>query len=103
MKVADVRLYWTPSLSSDIAKQVVNVTIGDSISTFDLLPGAVEHRIEVTSNSSFSFSVDSIDVEGNRIASVTYSSNVGDLEVPLPATDLGSEIMGVREVELPTP
>jgi hypothetical protein len=97
-KVADVKLKWMKSVSSGITKVAITV-INDGTTTSAELGAEVESfMIEVKANGVVSFFVDTFDDEGNKTTSATYSFSVGDLEAPLPATDLGHEIVGVRDV-----
>lgn len=100
-RVADVRLFWTRSPSSDAQRQVLRTVIGGVETSIDLTPETQEFQVVIASDVAFTFSVDTYDHAGNHTSSETYSSRVGDLEAPLPATLLGHEVVGVRDVVPP--
>jgi hypothetical protein len=101
MKVADVKLGWRPSVSSDVVKQVASVSIdGAEPTTFEVGPEVDSVMIEVKAVSTVVFSVVSTDTEGNSAVSEQYTFTVGDLEAPQPATELFHEIIGVRDVSV---
>lgn len=99
MKVADVRLKWKKSPSADVAKVRVKVTIDGSETETEFGPDPESFMIEVKANGSVSFFVETEDSEGMVTTSTAYGFSLGDLEAPLPATDLGHEIVGIRDVE----
>lgn len=100
MRVADVRLFWRRSVSSGIQKQVLRLTVdGVSDTGMELGPEVEEVMVTVSANSFGQFAVDTYDDEGKVAVSVTYDFRLGDLVDPLPATDLGHEIVQVRDDE----
>lgn len=98
-KVADVKLTWKKSPSLDIASQVIVLSVnGVSETDIELSPGLESYTGEFQANSTVTFSISSFDSEGNVAASESHTFQIGDLELPLPATDLFHEFVGVREV-----
>ena len=99
MKVADVKLSWSPSVSSDVVKQVVRVAIdGQTPTTFEVGPSVDSVVIEVKASSSAVFSVESTDADGESVVSELYTFALSDLVAPQPATNLFHEIVAVRDV-----
>lgn len=97
-KVADIRLFWTPSPSTDIVKRRVVVTTDGEVTT-DMEVGleVVELMVVVNANSSVLFKTILTDSEGKEVVSVEYFFRLGDLIDPLPDTDLGHEIVAIRD------
>lgn len=98
MKVADIRLFWTKSPSADVDHVEVTVTQNGTQTVNQFGPEVEEFQIVAQASSSVQFQVDTFDTEGNKATSVVYGFTLGDLESPLPATNLGHEILGVRDV-----
>lgn len=98
MKVADVKLFWTKSPSQDIAKVTVKTTINGTETVAEVGPEVQEIQVEVAALGSVQFQIDVTDTEGKVASSEIYSFTLGDLENPLPATNLGHEVLGVRDV-----
>lgn len=96
-KVATVRLLWTKSPSADIVKQEVATRINGNETTVQLDPAAESFTIEVQALGTVSFSIKSFDNESNVATSETYTFTLGDLETPLPATNLGHEVVAVHD------
>lgn len=103
MKVADVKLFWQKSVSGDVEKAQVTVTNNGTVTVADLGPEVEDFVIEVQAGGSVSFKVVTFDKEGLQSTSETYSFTLGDLEPPQPATLLGHEVVGVRDVADPIP
>jgi hypothetical protein len=100
MKVADVKLSWSPSVSGDVVKQVVRVAIdGQTPTTFEVGPSVDSVVIEVKASSSAVFSVESTDADGESVVSELYTFALSDLVAPQPATNLFHEIVAVRDAE----
>ena len=98
-KVADVKLFWTPSPSEDVASQEVSVSIdGAEAMITPITPEVAELLIEVQASKSVVFSVKTTDTEGNSSISESYTFRIGDLEAPAPATNLGHQVVAVRDV-----
>jgi hypothetical protein len=100
MKVADVKLIWTPSVSDDVVKQVVSVSIdGAEPTLIEVGPEVQSVMTEVLASQSVVFSVSTTDAEGFTTVSELYSFAVGNLEAPQPATFLAHEVVAIREVD----
>lgn len=101
MKVADIKLEWDKSVSTDLKQVEVSVTV-DGVTVKSTFPPEVqEFAIEVAANKSWSFNIKTIDKDGLEAMSVTFSDVTGDLELPQPATNLRATIMGIRDVPDP--
>jgi len=100
MNVADVKLTWKPSVSSDVTKQEVSVAIDGGEATVMEVGKEVESVVvEVNASQSVVFSVTSFDSEGLSTVSEQYTFSLGDLESPQPATFLAHEVVAIRDVE----
>jgi hypothetical protein len=97
-KVADVKLFWSKSPSQDIAKVTVTTTINGVDTVAEFGPEVEEMQIEVAALGTVQFQIVVTDTEGKVASSEIHSFTLGDLEDPLPATNLGHEILGVRDV-----
>lgn len=98
-KVASVVLGWKRSVSSDVVSQSIVITInGNSDTSIEVGAEVESYQLEVEAKSSVSFAIKSFDSEGKVSTSEVYSFTLGDLEAPLPATNLFHEIVGVRDV-----
>lgn len=96
-KVADVKLGWNRSVSTDLKAVQLSVAIDGNVTTTDLPPETQEFMIVVGANKSFSFQVKTIDTEGLEASSELYASVLGDLEAPQPATSLFHEVVAIRD------
>ena len=100
MKIADVKLTWKPSVSSDVTKQVVSVSIDGAEPTKMEVGVEVQSVvIEVNALESVVFSVESFDSEDFSTVSEQYTFSLGNLESPQPATFLDHEVVAIRDVE----
>ena len=97
-KVAQVKLGWTRS-PSDITAQKIEITINGVVKTLELGPEVDSYQIEETlpTKSVASFKIDTTDEEGNVVSSEVYNFKLGDLEVPLPATNLFHEVVAILD------
>jgi hypothetical protein len=103
MKVADVKLSWSKSPSSDV-KGVKIVVTKDGVDTVTEGGPEVESlMIVVEASKSVQFKVITLDSEGLTATSDVYSFSLGDLEAPQPATSLMHEVVGIRDVPDPVP
>ena len=99
-KVADVKLGWMKSVSTDVERQEILLTI-DGVTTEIEVGAEVEsYTLEVSARSSVQFAIKSFDSEGLEVVSEVHSFTLGDLEAPQPASNLFHEIIGVRDVDL---
>lgn len=97
---ARIELGWSRSLSTDVAKQEIKIEINGAIQTVMVPPEVESYLITVEAQSSVSFSVDTFDEDG-QTGSIVYSFSVGDLEAPLPATDLFHRVVAIIEPDVP--
>lgn len=96
-KVADVRLFWKRSVSPDATKVKLRLNVNGQETVTELGKDVESFQLVVQSSSVVSFSVETMDSDGQVATSTLYTFSTGDLESPLPATDLGHEILGIRE------
>jgi hypothetical protein len=102
MKVADVKLSWVASVSTDVVKNILSVAIdGNEPTLSELSPEVTSAVIEVNAQSSVVFSVTTVDSEGLQSVSSVYTFTLGDLEAPQPVTNLFHEIVAVRDADVP--
>lgn len=102
-KVADVKLFWTKSVSTDVSKVEVYVTINGTETKTEVGPEVQEIMVEVAAMGVVAFRVVVTDTEGYVASSETFTFTLGDLVPPQPATALGFEVTGVRDVPDPVP
>jgi hypothetical protein len=102
-KVADVKLSWKKSPSADVKSVKIVVTNDGTETTTDLGAEVEEFMVVVAATKACSFKITTTDNEGLVATSVTYTFVLGDLEAPLPATDLKHEVVAVRDVNGGTP
>lgn len=96
-KIADVRLGWLPSVSTDVVEQVVHFSVDGNSREVTMTREVSELMIEVDALSSVQFFVVSKDAEGVEVSSEVYTFVIGDLEPPQPATGLFHEVVAVRD------
>lgn len=96
-KVADVKLTWIRSPSSDAKSARVVVKAGDAESHFDLRPDVQQLMVIVKPSTTVTYSVVTFDDDGLAASSEGHTFVVGDLELPLPATGLDHQIISIRE------
>ena len=102
MKVADIKLSWKRSPSSDIKSVKVVFSANGSETTVDTeSPDVQELAVTVSANSNCSFKIVTTDNEGLVATSEVYSFNLGDLEAPLPATNLSHVVVAIRDIPNP--
>ena len=98
MKVASVKYTWSRSASVDVVLQKVEITKNGVLEVFEFPPETQEFIGTVQAASNVSFRVESIDSENNTVFSDLYTFTLGDLEAPLPATNLFHEVLEVVDV-----
>jgi hypothetical protein len=98
MKVADIKLTWKRSVSTDVKRVEMKLVIDGVETVAALAPDVQEHLIAVSANTSFAFQLMTFDTEGLVSSSLIYSAQVGDLTAPEPATELSHEVIGVRDL-----
>ena len=96
-KVADVKLMWTKSPSSDVKSVKIVVTNNGSETTTELGPEVEDFQVVVQPMGTVQFKIVTFDSEGLQSTSETYSFSLGDLEAPLPATNLTHQVVGIRD------
>lgn len=97
-KIASVKLSWAKSKSPDVVKTTLSVAIDGQAATVTGLGPEVESVvIDVNAKSSVVFSVTVTDSEGLSVVSENYTFTLGDLEAPLPATNLFHEVVAILE------
>lgn len=97
-KVADVKLGWSKSVSSDVVRQEIILTIDGATTEIEVGAEVETYTLEVAAKSSVQFAIKSFDSEDLEVTSEVYSFTLGDLEAPQPASGLFHEVLGVREV-----
>lgn len=97
-KAAQCTFFWKKSPSSDIVKNEVIILCNGAEYKFETGPEVEQIAVTVRASRAFSFTIKSFDAEGNEVVSASFSGSVGDLEAPLPATDLGFSVNAVVEV-----
>jgi hypothetical protein len=91
-KVAQIKVFWSPSPSTDIKTQVIRIN-NDTPEVLEL--SATEFTFEAEENSVFDVTVEVSD--GTSVAASTINIVVPDLTAPQPVVGLGWEIVSVRE------
>jgi len=98
-KIADVRLLWKKSPSLDIEKVKLHIFVNEGPEIINELSPEIESfLIVVPASNQAKFKVESLDSEGNVAMSEEYLFGIGDLELPLPATELGHKVEAIRDV-----
>ncbi len=98
MKVAKVKLSWRKSPSSDLAKVEIIVDNGGNVTTTVLGPDVEQFMVDVEASKTLNFKILTYDMEGYVSTSELYAFTLGDLEAPLPATNLSHEVISVEDV-----
>jgi hypothetical protein len=95
-KVAQVRLGWTRS-PSDVTSQTIELNVNGVVKTIDVGPNVDSYQLEETlpAKSVVSFKIDTKDDDDKIVSSEVYNFKLGDLEDPLPATNLFHEVVAV--------
>jgi hypothetical protein len=103
MKIATIKCKWKRSPTSDVVRVDLVLTINGDETVTQLGPDVEDFVLEAVANSSYTFRIDTFDSDDQKTSSQTHSRTIGDLELPLPATDLTSEIIAVRDDAEPLP
>ncbi len=100
MKVANVLVFWTPSVSGDVVSQqvVLKLASGEVVQE-QLLDRSVEQVTFVGLQQSTDYLVEHTVTDGVNSAVATLQFNLGDLEAPAPVTGLGFSVVSVYDVE----
>ncbi len=97
-KVADVRLGWVKSPSTDVKKVTVIVTKDGTETTTEVGPEVQEIQIVVEALKSVQFKVVVENTDGLTATSDVYSFTLDSLESPQPVTGLFHEVIGIRDI-----
>ena|SRR5215218_5266843 len=101
MKIATVKFEWDDSVSTDIETvEFVLIIAGTEQSTI-IDRGVKEFVVDINANTSGTFKIIYTDKEGLVAVSMVATFTIGDLEKPLPATNLRWSIIGVHDSEEP--
>lgn len=100
MKSARIRFTWKKSPSSDITSTTVVLTTNENVQLTELGPEIGQFDVVIKSNSDVKLQIKSTDSEGNEVMSSELSFHLGDLELPLPATELAYTILEVIDDEI---
>ena len=99
-KVADLKLSWlrSPSPDNKIGRVELAITQNGAVTTQEIGKDVQEFAITVKTNTSFSYKVLTYDNDTNQVVtSLSADINIGDLELPLPASGLQIEILAIRD------
>lgn len=98
MKVADVNLFWTRSVSDKVLSQTVIVTVDGEEKIHSTVPPEIETvSIRVKALQTVQFKVLTEDEDGVT-ESELYTFRTSNLDAPLPATNLGHTVVAIRDV-----
>lgn len=100
-KIANVKLSWTRSPSADVASRKIVITKNGEETTLEFGPEVSDYTLDVPAMGSLQFKTIVLDSEGKTATSETYSFTLGDLEDPVPDTNLFHEILSVRDEGTP--
>lgn len=97
MKIANIRLSWVRSASTDVSSRKLTVAVDGNKTVFDIPAEVSEYVLDVPARVAVTFFTQVFDSEGNVAQSETYAFTLGDLEAPQPDTSLFHEILSVRD------
>lgn len=97
-KVADVKLKWKRSVSADVVKVELFINNNGTEIVQEVGPEVEEFQVVVQAVSTVSFKIVVTDDEGLTSTTEIASKTFGDLAAPQPPTELGFEIIAVRDV-----
>lgn len=102
MKVAEVRLFWQQSVSTDVIAQFVNVTVANgedvTVSEYELPPTVGELLVTVPALSGVNVAITVADATFTSPV-VSYDFQVGDLVAPQPVGFISHEIVRIYDSE----
>jgi hypothetical protein len=100
MMVADVKVSWVPSVSTDVVSQLVEVKTlaGEVVFSATLVPEVVEAVVENLSEKTDYLVVVTV-TDGTSSAVASLQFNLGDLTPVQPVSGVAVEIVAVRNVE----
>lgn len=100
MMVADVKVSWVLSVSTDVVSQVVALkTVDGGVVSEVTLDPSVDHVVFEGLTQKTEYVVVHTVTDGTQDASVSLQFNLGDLEAPQAVTGLGVEVVRVYGVE----
>jgi hypothetical protein len=97
MKIASVKHFWTKSPSADITKVVSVLNVNGAETVTEYGPDTESFTVDVNANSTVNFRIETYDGEGRKAVSETYTYTLRDLTDPMPATNLGHEVINIRD------
>ena len=97
-RVADVKLGWTKSPSSDVKSVQLVITKDDADTTIDVEATAESFQVTVEALKTVSFKVVTKNADGLVATSDSYTFTLDSLEAPLPASNLFHQVLAVRDV-----
>jgi len=100
MMVADVKVSWVLSVSTDVVSQVVAIkTVDGGVVSEVTLDPSVDHVVFEGLTQKTEYVVVHTVTDGTQDASASLQFNLGDLEAPQAVTGLGVEVVRVYGVE----
>jgi len=100
MMVADVKVSWVLSVSTDVVSQVVALkTVDGGVVSEVTLDPSVDHVVFQGLTQKTEYVVVHTVTDGTQDASASLQFNLGDLEAPQPVTGLSVEVVRVYGVE----
>lgn len=100
MMVADVKVSWVLSVSTDVVSQVVALkTVDGGVVSEVTLDPSVDHVVFEGLAQKTEYVVVHTVTDGSQDASASLQFNLGDLEAPQAVTGLGVEVVRVYGVE----
>lgn len=95
-KTASVKLTWVRSPSPDAKRQIITVNrAGVAIFTSEVGPEVEQVMVQIPASSPVDYSVVTVDEDGLVAPSAPHTFTIGDLENPLPATNLDHLVVGI--------
>jgi len=103
MKSCDVLFEWDRSVSTEIDRVEVSITV-DGVTTKTTYPEEVQSfQMRIFAGSGGSFQVITYSPDGIPVMSEVHTFSIGTLELPQPATNLRHKIINVIDDTEPTP
>lgn len=104
MKLADIKVSWTPSVSTDVVevKVILNNLKSNTVTEVDLPKEAISH-IFTGLNEKTSYLVTVRLTDGTNEVDTSVQIDVPDLEKPQPVSNLNFEIVDVYDLTGPVP
>jgi len=99
--LADVRVYWLPSVSEDVVELDLHVQTGDQVVVSTVLSSEATEYVVLGLKEKTNYVVTVTVSDGTTDVSTSLDVNLGDLSAPLPVTGLGFDIVRVYEEVVP--